>query len=656
MPFKTKIGRSPDCLSATGVVATTAGCLRTPGSQVHPALSDRAPVLRVLLDPIVSCLMVVTAVVVGRLTLGDVDPRTAVVLCWAVVPAADVVLFVMAWRVCRLLDVRDPSRRFWQAATTAGVVFTLGDTYQLLMTLGDPAVVTLAPSGLQSISAIGGAAVLVGVTLTHPSGIGSRQARTRFFLDAATIMTAAGVVAWCLLTRPSAAGADPNAFLTALIGSGVLLVGVFTAVKLGLGGSSPMGPAAALPMVVAAALQGIANIVVPVDTSPSRLPLHLALTVTPALLFAMGGRIQEVRERSRPAGTRKVITRRRYSFLPYAATVLTFGIFAGVLHNGPALSAWGALAGLVVIVGLVIVRQILALRENGDLLDRLDDSINEITRRERRLDLLLQHSSDITSVLDRNGRFTYVNPALQRILGLQPGEVLGRRMVDFLHPADRAGIAAQLRDLAAEPGAVVTFQSRYRNADDAWRWLEVTATNLTTEPGIDGVVANARDVTEARELQERLLHQATHDALTGLANRRLFATRMHELRHTGAAVLLIDLDGFKQINDTYGHSAGDHVLLRVTECLTVAAGPADLVARFGGDEFAVLVASGDELDARRVATRFLDALTEPVEIAGQSLTIRASVGVVAGDAADAEGLLHAADMQMYAEKRRTAAR
>ncbi|MFI5496875.1 diguanylate cyclase domain-containing protein [Actinoplanes sp. NPDC051859] len=604
---------------------------------------------RVRLDPVLGCLLAASVVLLGWLTLGTGTPRAMVVACWAAMSIADLVLYLLARRVYRKDAMTAAPQRFWRAVAVTGLIFAAGDSFQLLLTLLDPAVRTLAPSTLQTVSAIGGAAYLVCVTMSYPNVLGTRQARTRFFLDAATIMTAVGVVAWCLVTRPALSDAGPNAFFTAVVGSGVLLVGVFAAAKLGLGGNSPMVGAAALPMILAAVTQGVANIVVPSDGNEARLPVHLSLLLAPTLLFAFGPRIQELHDRHQTPDRRRTDAR-RFSLLPYVATAVTFGVFIAVLSTGLGPSAWGALVGLILNVSLVIVRQILALRENEHLLDRLDESLLEITRRERRLESLLRHSSDVTSVIDRAGHLTYASPALRRILGLDPAAVLDRPVVDLLHPDDRKAIRPRLDRLGAEAGAVMSFRSRWRHADGSWRWLEVTATNLTGEPAIGGIVANAHDVTEAHELQEQLRHQATHDPLTGLANRRLFADRMREIQQEDAAVLLIDLDGFKSINDTYGHSAGDQVLLHVAACLRMAARSGELVARFGGDEFAILVMGGDEPTARGIADRFLDLIAAPADIAGRSLAVRASIGLVVGSAADPDALLHSADMQMYAQK------
>jgi diguanylate cyclase (GGDEF)-like protein/PAS domain S-box-containing protein len=604
-------------------------------------------------DPVLRALVPVAAGLIGFFASGLGSDHLQVLVGWLTLLGTDAGLFVLARRVARMAELPPAPRRFWRASAFAGAAFAVGDISQVVQTLLDPAVVTVSFGAVESVGVLVGAAAVVGVTLFYPTSLGSGGARARFLLDAATTMTAFAVVSWCLVTRSAAAdGAD--ALVTAVFGSGMIMAGVFAAVKLSRSGVSPMARSAALPMLAAAGVQGLATTLLPGRGASGPLSWQLILLVAPAVLFMAGPRIQALQVRRDP----QVFLRppkRRYSVLPYSATLVTFvALIVVLLHSGLGFQAWGALAGLVVNVTLVVVRQVLALAENAVLLDKLDESLLEITLRERRLNSLLRHSSDTTSITDRQGRLAYVSPALHRTLGLDAAEILGRRMIDFLHPDDLREIHDQLAHLLATPGATMTYQTRFAHADGSWRWLDVIATNLVGEPGIDGVVANARDVTETRELHEQLRHQAAHDPLTGLANRRLFAERMQAAESSRAAVLLIDLDGFKSINDTYGHHTGDEVLLFVAGRLREAAGPQDVVARLGGDEFAVLLSDGDELAARRVADRFLDLIAQPALIDNRTIAVRASVGLVAGDAAD--DLIHAADLKMYEAKRLRAAR
>ncbi|GIE52179.1 sensor domain-containing diguanylate cyclase [Actinoplanes nipponensis] len=599
-------------------------------------------------------LVPVAAGVLGFFLLGWGSDRLQVLVGWLTLLGTDVGLFVLARRIVRLPQTPAAPRRFWNAVAFAGAVFAVGDGSQTVQTLLDATVTTVVFGAVQTVAVLIGAVAVTGVTLTYPTGLGAGRAHVRFLLDAATTMTAVAVVAWCLVTS-SAVTAGADTLAGAVFGSALIMAGVFAAVKLSRSGVSPMSRHAALPMLTAAGVQGLGTTVLPGTDLNGPLSFQLVVLAVPAILFMIGPRVQALELRRDPAAFTPSGRGRRYSVLPYAATLVTFSALVAVLlHNGLGYPAWGALAGLVVNVALVIVRQLLALAENTVLLDKLDESLLEITLRERRLDSLVRHSSDITSITDRSGRLAYVSPALHRTLGLDATTILGRRMTDFLHPDDLAELRPQLAHLLTTAGATLTYQTRFAHADGSWRWLEVIATNLLGEPGIDGVVANARDVTETRELHARLRHQAAHDPLTGLANRRLFAERMQAVADRRAAVLLIDLDGFKQVNDTYGHHTGDEVLLYVAARLREAAGPEDVVARLGGDEFAVLVSADDELAARRVADRFLDLIAEPARIDGRTIAVRASVGLVAGDAAD--DLIHAADLKMYEAKRLRAAR
>jgi len=170
-------------------------------------------------------------------------------------------------------------------------------------------------------------------------------------------------------------------------------------------------------------------------------------------------------------------------------------------------------------------------------------------------------------------------------------------------------------------------------------------------------VLNSRDVTERIELQEQLTHQAFHDALTGLANRALFRDRLdHELARAARsdhqiAVFLVDLDGFKQVNDSLGHDAGDELLRVVARRFEEVVRASDTVARFGGDEFALLLEDVGEEEAVALARRLLEQLSEPIPIAGRKIALGSSIGIVlsSGDASSEE-LVRDADVAMYAAK------
>jgi diguanylate cyclase (GGDEF)-like protein len=186
------------------------------------------------------------------------------------------------------------------------------------------------------------------------------------------------------------------------------------------------------------------------------------------------------------------------------------------------------------------------------------------------------------------------------------------------------------------------------------RWFEFTASNQVTNPSLNGVVINARDVSETRAFHERLAHEAAHDALTGLPNRRRMQEALGASLQAGSVgVLFVDLDGFKPVNDAYGHEAGDELLRQVASRLGSCVRAQDVLARVGGDEFVVLMPGiTDQADAEAMSVRVGDALSRPFLIARHTVTIGASVGVhLASGAADPDQALRAADHAMYAIKR-----
>jgi diguanylate cyclase (GGDEF)-like protein/PAS domain S-box-containing protein len=342
---------------------------------------------------------------------------------------------------------------------------------------------------------------------------------------------------------------------------------------------------------------------------------------------------------------------RPFSLLPYVAIVAADAIVLAGVGDSPR-DTRILVGGSVVLTLLVTARQLISLYENSHLLARVDASMLELRRHERRFRSLVQHSSDILAISDERFALTYGSPSLLRLTGLQ--SVVGASLWDLVHPAD-ADRLRQAAGAVSTPGATTTLQLRLRHPDGVWRWFEVVTTNLLHDPSVRGVVANARDITEARRFQDQLAYQASHDGLTGLANRALFAERTADAVSAapadGLGLALIDLDDFKAINDRLGHAVGDALLIEVGERLRATVRPADLVARLGGDEFAVLLPSATREQSARIADAFIDALAAPVRAAGYELLVQASIGVARHTPdCDASDLLRRADMAMYAAK------
>jgi diguanylate cyclase (GGDEF)-like protein/PAS domain S-box-containing protein len=282
---------------------------------------------------------------------------------------------------------------------------------------------------------------------------------------------------------------------------------------------------------------------------------------------------------------------------------------------------------------------------------------------EARFRSLVQNASDVTMVLGADTVVSYVTPPLQRVLGWDPAELLGVELADLVHPEEAAYARAFYAEIDGRDGEnLATVEWRVRHRDGSWRQFEVVNASLLDDDAVRGIVATLRDVTERRALERELEHQAFHDRLTGLANRALFRDRLeHALARRNrnqhpVAVLLLDLDDFKVVNDSLGHAAGDRLLVLVAERLRGRLRAADTTARMGGDEFAVLLddpAAADE--ATHVAERLIDALAAPYQLDGRELFVRASIGVAlaARTGQPADELLRDADMAMYAAKARS---
>jgi diguanylate cyclase (GGDEF)-like protein/PAS domain S-box-containing protein len=265
---------------------------------------------------------------------------------------------------------------------------------------------------------------------------------------------------------------------------------------------------------------------------------------------------------------------------------------------------------------------------------------------------LVTSSTDLVLVFG-DGGCRYASESVASMLGKEEDHLLGGEFDDFVHPDDLTTTRAAC--LHGEPAETVF---RVRNRFGEWRHLEAHVTDLRANRRIRGVVLNARDVTERVGLEEQLTRQAFYDGLTMLPNRALFRDRLQQAlarssrSNNGLAVLLVDLDGFKQVNDSLGHDAGDQLLQAVAERFLETSRPSDTLARLGGDEFGLLLDGGHESHAEAVAARLLESLVEPIWVAGRELVVGASIGIAlhAGGPGQGEELLRHADVAMYAAK------
>ncbi len=312
-----------------------------------------------------------------------------------------------------------------------------------------------------------------------------------------------------------------------------------------------------------------------------------------------------------------------------------------------------------------------AIRSVGDAIAialARDNDRRALVAREEQFRLIAANASDAITLLDPDGRCTYASPSAVTVLRTDPADLVGADLFEHVHPDDRDSARRRLAAFAGGDDVAVAITYRWvpppgrrETPDDGPLWIEnvFRAVRDPDSGETEAIQGSARDVTARKAREDELAHRALHDPLTGVANRTLFVERLagavRARRQGGApfAVLAIDLDGFKEVNDTYGHLEGDRALVTVAERLAAGVRQADTVGRIGGDEFVVLCREATEADALALAERLVRALGEPVAVVGGTATMSASIGVAPAVESDPslESILGAADLAMYEAKR-----
>ncbi len=504
--------------------------------------------------------------------------------------------------------------------------------------------------------------LILAALLSFPLARRTRLERWKFGLDAAMVLVGGAVVIWYYSIRPTTAASENSSIVITMLAfayplvSMLILLGITTVIL-----RRPTdGNRVAFGLVVGAVtISVVADLtfnLVSLETGGRSAGIVDGAYLLCYVLLMAGGELYYRRPvpRSTP-GARPRTRMQPTSPLPYLAVASTYALLVHAVMEPWTDPVSGLAVGALLVTLLVVVRQLLAVRENVRLL-----ADTAVRQNEARFRSLVQHSSDVIIVTRANGTMRFVSPSANRVFGYDPSEMVGRPIASLLHPDDLGRATTLFESASKTPGVTGPVEWRFRQPDGSWLSAEILATNLTGDPTVRGIVLNTRDVSERKRLEEQLTHQAFHDPLTGLANRALFRDRVsHALALAQRqshliTVLFLDLDDFKRVNDSLGHAEGDRLLISAAERFLSCARAADTVARLGGDEFAILIEHAAGPDGRsELLERLATAMSHPFTLSGNQVQVTASIGVAAAAAGEtADDLLRNADVAMYAAKRR----
>ncbi len=559
------------------------------------------------------------------------------------------------------------SRRCWRRIAAALLLGAVGSL------IGATAGIWIVPSLARALAAYAGLAaqlVLLTALLQKPSAPHALLDRVTLWLDAATIAVGGMLVVWFDLHTRFTTAADASLWSFVLMHAAIIVDFVLLLVVSVLWRRTAFARRAHVLLVLAAAI-GVSAVSHAADavvllTDVSQAAWYTSLAPLSVLLIAVAAWMKKatagrLEVRSAAHAARAQLSS---SIIPYVAVLPGFLLLVKAMRDEGSQPLSGLVVGAVVLIVLAFGRQIASARETVRALTESAARHNEA-----RFQALVQHSSDVITILDATGVIRYVSPSVATVLGHDPARLMGSRLADLIHPDDAEHAAQFLGDLARTNGPRGTparlpraFKREWRlaHANGDWMTVDNVGTNLLAEPVIQGLVLNTRDVTEQSVIKQQYMHQAFHDPLTDLANRSLFLYQVgHALargtrHHQAVTVLFLDLDNFKTVNDSLGHAAGDRLLVEAARRLGSCVRDSDLIARLGGDEFSVLIEDAPTVDeALHIADRIAAALARPFELGGKEVFVSASIGIARTSRGEtSDELVRNADVAMYVAKTR----
>jgi len=572
----------------------------------------------------------------------------------------------LAFRAARETRLDQGSRRCWRLIALSLALAAIAELLPFTPFAVRPTLATVLSALVRLTSQV----VWLVALLQKPSAPYTRSDRLTLALDALTVLVGGLLVVWYDVHTQSANG-SPTLSWSFLLTHLVMVVDlVLLLVASVLWRRTGLQHRARVLSVLAAALLlsafAHASAVLELVRNAPAPAWTVMLSPASVLLIAVAAWLKSATATTLQARTAQHSARAELgaNLIPYFTVLPGFALLLKAASENGAQPLSGLVVGAVVLTGLAFVRQLSASREAVRVLAEAAARQNET-----RFQALVQHSSDVITILDADGTIRYASPSMSAVLGHDPQRLVGARITSLLHPDD-VEIATQfLSELARTAGPrhtpariPVTLKREWRiaHANGDWMTMDNVGTNLLREPVVRGLVLNTRDVTEQSVIKQQYMHQAFHDPLTDLANRSLFlyqvghAIARNARHHESVTVLFLDLDNFKTVNDSLGHAAGDRLLVDAARRLASCVRDCDLIARLGGDEFAVLLEDAPRRDdVQEIADRIGTALAKPFALSGKEVFVSASIGIARSTVGESsDDLVRNADVAMYVAKTR----